>query len=113
MKISDMLREGGAQTREAQHRDPNKVAEALLKAEKAMYELRGRGGFRDAWSWLGDMLRDATGFSGSFYQDKELTKLKDTLSKLDFEIGQAASSMNAAARRIKKEHAENEKNKGR
>jgi len=99
-------------TREAQHRDPNKVAEALLKGANGIYKLRGeRGGFRDAWSWLGDMLQDASGLSGSFYQDKKLDSLKDELSKIDFDLGMVASGMQAAAKRIKKEHAENEKKK--
>jgi len=97
---------------QASHRDPNKVADALAKGAKGIYKMRGETpGFRDAWSWLGDMLRDATGLSGSFYKDPQLTKLKDKLYKLDFELGQAATEMEVAAKRIKKEHAENERKK--
>ena len=111
MKISEMLRKGGREVR-AEHRDPNKVAEALLKGEKAIYKLRGEyGGFQSTRIWLGDMLQDATGLSGSFYKDKELTALKETLYDLDHKLMRAASKMNEAARRIKKEHAENEKKK--
>lgn len=113
MKISEMLRGGSSpDIRQAEHRDPYKVADALSRGAKDIYKMRGgTPGFRDAWNWLGDMLRDATGLSGSFYKDKELTKLKDTLYKLDFELGQAATYMEAAAKRIKKEHAANEKKK--
>jgi hypothetical protein len=101
----------GARQVQAQHRDPDKVAEALLKAEKAVYNMRGVGGYTQAWEWLGDMLRDATGLSGSFYQDAKLTELKDKLYKLDHELMNVTPYLNAAAKRIKKEHAENEKKK--
>ncbi|NIT79651.1 MAG: hypothetical protein GWN58_33375 [Anaerolineae bacterium] len=111
MKISDMVREGTTEVR-AEHRDPIKVADALLKGEKAIYKMRGeRGAFVDASTWLGDMLRDATGLSGSFYKDKQLTELRDMLSKADQMLMRCTSFMNAQAKRIKKEHAENEKKK--
>jgi hypothetical protein len=106
MKISDQVFPRVAQRLvQAQRRDPEAVAAALLKAEKSIYDMRGRGGFVQAWEWLWDMLRDATGLSGSFYQDPELTKLKDKLYALDHALMDAAPYMNAAARRIKKEHA--------
>ena len=108
MKISEMIR-AGAQKREAAHRDPKKVADALAKGAKGIYKMRGEnGGFRDAWNWLGEMLSDATGMSGSFYHDAPLTALKDKLYKLDFELGLAATEMEAAASRIKKDHKANQ-----
>lgn len=81
MKISEMVRKATTEKQAQQsHRDPNKVADALLKAEKDIYKMRGEhGGWVDASSWLGDMLNDAAGLSGSFYHDKELKKLKDDI----------------------------------
>jgi len=111
-KSNAAKRSGSRRVRTAQHRDPEKVATALQKGAKGLYNARGTGGFRDAWSWLGEMLNDATGFSGSgFYHDKKLTELKDRLYKLDFEMGQAASSMEAAALQIKKQHKANQAKK--
>lgn len=111
MKISEMIKEGTTEV-QAQHRDPNKVADALLKGEKAVYKMRGEAGsWTDSETWLSDMLRDATGLSGSFYKDKQLTELRDMLRKADQAIMRCTSFMNSQAKRIKKEHAADQKKK--
>jgi hypothetical protein len=84
------------------------VADALDKGAKAVYKMRGeRGGFQDAGGWLGEMLSDATGLSGSFYQDKRFLEVKRKLQKIDFDIALAASEMEWVAKLLRKEHKEN------